>query len=160
MAPVMGASAERAQFELQLCRPRADVLFMSSRIVPPCVSALLLVFAMGTLSSVAVASSPEAGASGKYRAECRRLTKQIDHFEGTILPMAIERGNRGWEDATNAQVERLWHRRADLCPKYGAERTMMAKAADDARKFKKLLAAAGRAAATYFSGGLSGGILP
>jgi len=148
------------QFELQLYVLRADVLFMSSRILRRCGTALLLVAVTCTLASVAIASSPEAGARGKYRAECRRLTKQINHFEGTILPMAIERGNRGWEDATNAQVERLWHRRADLCPKYGAERTMMAKAADDARKFKKLVVAAGRAAATYFSGGLSGGILP
>ena len=40
--------------------------------------------------------------------------------------MAIERGNRAWEDATNAQIERLWHRRADLCPEYGAQRTALA----------------------------------
>ena len=153
-------SAAGGQFELQLFEPRADVNFMTSRILRRCFTALVLVVATWTLASVAIASSPEAGAKGKYRAECRRLTKQINHFEGTILPMAIERGNRGWENATNAQVERLWHRRADLCPAYGAERTMMAKAADDARKFKKLLAAAGRAAATYFTGGLSGGILP
>jgi hypothetical protein len=105
-----------------------------------------------------LASSPEAGAKGRYRAECRRLTKQIDHFKGTILPMARSRGNRGWEQATSDQVERLWHRRADLCPAYGAERSLMAKAADDARKFREMLAAAGRAAASYFSGGLAGGV--
>jgi len=154
------AAAAGTQLELQLCAPRADGLFMTSRILRRCLTALVLVAATWTLAGVAIASSPEAGAKGNYRGECRRLTKQINHFEGTILPMAIDRGNRGWENATNAQIERLWHRRADLCPKYGAQRTMLAKAADDARKFKKLLAAAGRAAATYFTGGLSGGILP
>lgn len=106
------------------------------------------------------ASSPEAGNRGHYRGQCKRLTAQIDHYEHTILPMAIERGNRGWEAATNAQVERLWHRRADLCPEYGAERSMLRKAADGMRRFNKLVAAAGRAAAAYFSGGLAGGIGP
>lgn len=112
------------------------------------------------LAGSANASSPEAGERGRYRAECRRLTKQINHYENTILPMAIERRNAGWERATNEQVERLWHRRADLCPKYGKQRTMMAKAADQARKINKLIVTAGRAAATYFSGGLTGGALP
>ena len=109
---------------------------------------------MAWLAPTALASSPEAGERGRYRAECRRLTKQIDHYEGTVIPMAIERGNRSWEQATEAQIERLWHRRADLCPAYGAQRTAMAKAADEIRKFNKLIAAAGRAAATYFSGGM------
>ena len=99
-----------------------------------------------------------ASESGLYRGECRRLTKQITHFEETVLPMAIERGNRGWEEATADQIKRLWHRRADLCPEYGAERTMLARAADQIRKFNQVVAAAGRAAATYFSGGLTGGL--
>ena len=98
----------------------------------------------------------EFGARGTYRAQCRRLTKQIAHLEETVLPMAIDRGNRGWEQATNAQVERLWHRRADLCPEYGAQRTMLQKAADRTRRFNKLVATAGRAALAYFTGGLSG----
>lgn len=117
-----------------------------------------LLAAAAMLASPALASSPEAGERGRYRAECRRLTKQIDHYENTILPMAIERHNAGWEKATNDQVERLWHRRADLCPKYGAQRTMMAKAADQARKVNKFLVTAGRAAASYFSGGIAGGL--
>ena len=98
----------------------------------------------------------ELGARGTYRALCRRLTKQIAHFEEPVLPMAIDRGNRSWEQATNAQIERLWHRRADLCPEYGAQRTMFQKAADQTRRFNKLVATAGRAALAYFTGGLSG----
>ena len=98
----------------------------------------------------------QASEHGNYRGQCRKLTKQITHYEETVLPMAIQRGNRSWEQATNAQIERLWHRRADLCPEYGAERTLMRKAADQARKVNKVLSAAGRAAAAYFTGGVGG----
>ena len=112
------------------------------------------------LAVPAAATTPLAGQRGNYRGQCRQLTKQINHFEGTILPMAIARGNRAWERATNQQVERLWHRRADLCPAYGAERTMLAKAAEQIRRINKMLALAGRAALAFFTGGLSGGIGP
>jgi len=116
-----------------------------------------LVVALGfVLTAPAFASSPEAGERGHYRGQCRRLTTQITHYEDTVLPMAIDRGNRAWEDATNAQIERLWHRRADLCPEYGAQRTAMRRAADQIRAFNKMLAAAGRAALTYFTGGMAG----
>lgn len=108
------------------------------------------------LALPALASTPRAGETGHYRGQCRRLTKQIDHYENQVLPLAIQRGNRSWERATNQQIERLWHRRADLCPKYGAERSFIAKTQDSIRRFNKLLAAAGRAAAAYFSGGIVG----
>ena len=113
-----------------------------------------------SLALPALATTPRAGQVGRYRGQCRQLTRQIEHYEGTILPLAIKRGNRAWERATNEQVARLWHRRADLCPAYGAERTFLAKAADQARRFNKMLALAGRAAAAFFTGGLSGGVLP
>jgi hypothetical protein len=112
------------------------------------------------LAAPASATSPRASLHGNYRGQCRQLTKQINHFEGTILPLAISRGNRLWERATNAQVERLWHRRADLCPAYGAERTLLAKARDQMRRFNKMVDLAGRAALAFFTGGLSGGIGP
>ena len=126
-----------------------------------CVSGLLvgLVLALA-LALPAAATTPLAGEKGNYRGQCRRLTKQIDHYEGTILPMAVARGNRGWERATTEQVERLWHRRADLCPAYGAQRTLLARAADRIRKINQMIALAGRAALTYFTGGLSGGLAP
>jgi hypothetical protein len=112
------------------------------------------------IATTAQATTPDAGERGNYRGQCRKLTRQIDHYENTVLPMAIERGNRAWEDATNDQVERLWNRRADLCPKYGAERSLLLKARDQARRFNKFVAQAARAAAAYFSGGLTGGIGP
>lgn len=125
--------------------------FLQSQFRIAAVLGLALIFLMAAAAS---ASSPEAGERGRYRGQCKKLTKQIDHYENTVLPMALDRGNRAWADATNSQVERLWHRRADLCPEYGAERTAMRKAADNIRRFNQLIAAAGRAAATYFSGGL------
>jgi hypothetical protein len=102
------------------------------------------------------ASSPDAGERGRYRGQCRQLTRQINHYEETVLPMAIERGNRAWEGATQDQIERLWHRRADLCPEYGAQRTAMRKAADNMRRFNQLMAQAGRAALAFFTGGATG----
>lgn len=111
---------------------------------------------LAAAAPTALASSPGAGAKGNYRGQCRQLTKQINHYEGTILPMAKARGNAGWERATNAQIERLWHRRADLCPAYGRERTILVKSIDQIKKFNALMAAAGRAAVTYFTGGLGG----
>jgi hypothetical protein len=125
-----------------------------------------IVLAIGVLLLIvcfavpALATTPLAGERGNYRGQCRKLTKQIDHFEGSILPLAVSRGNRAWERATNEQILRLWNRRADLCPAYGAQRTMLAKAADQARRINKAIALAGRAALTYFTGGLSGGFGP
>ena len=119
------------------------------------VGILLLAFFLAP-AALAEGERRLASESGRYRGECRRLTKQITHFEETVLPMAIARGNRGWEQATNDQIERLWNRRADLCPEYGAERTFLAKAADQTRRFNKFLGQAGRAAAAFFTGGAAG----
>lgn len=95
----------------------------------------------------------DASVHGNYRGQCRRLTKQIDYYNEQILPIAIERGNLAWENATNDQIKRLWHKRADLCPKYGRDRTRMRRALDRIREVNRILAQAGRAAAQYFTGG-------
>lgn len=130
------------------------------RVVPQLVLATLVVVLATAIAIPASATTPLAGERGNYRGQCRKLTKQINHYEGTILPMAISRGNRTWESATNDQIERLWHRRADLCPAYGKQRTLMAIAAEEIRRFNKTIATAARGAAAFFSGGLSGGVLP
>ena len=132
------------------------------KVRPSTARSLWPVFVIVTLLAGAVsnawASTPVAVERGNYRGECRRLSNQIDHYEGTVLPMAIERGNRAWANATNAHIERLWHRRADLCPQYAAERTMLRRAAARVRQFNQMLATAARAAATYFTGGIAGGV--
>jgi len=111
----------------------------------------VVLFAAGAAS----AYDPDASIHGNYRGQCRRLTKQIAYYEKTILPMAIERRNLTWENATNAQIKRLWNKRADLCPKYGKERARLLVALDKIRQFNKMVAQAGRAAARYFAGGLA-----
>lgn len=121
---------------------------------------LILVLALAIPVSAGARGSQGASKRGNYRGQCRQLTKQIDHFEGTILPLAIARGNRSWERATNAQVARLWHRRANLCPAYGSERTFILLARDQIRKFNKMVDLATRATVSFFTGGLTGGLGP
>lgn len=113
------------------------------------IPALLVLLFAGS----AAAYDPDASVHGNYRGQCRRLTKQLAYYEKTILPMAIQRGDVAWEDATNDQIKRLWHKRADLCPKFGKERARLQRLADRIRAFNKMVARAGRAAARYFTAG-------
>ena len=88
------------------------------------------------------------------RQDCRRMTKQIAHYEGTVLKMAKDRGNKAWEQSTSDHVDRLKNRRADRCPEYAEQRKLLARAKKQADDMKKLMAAAAKGAAKYFSGGL------
>ena len=47
--------------------------------------------------------------------ECRRLTFQIEHFEG-MAERAAARGSAMWEGRTQAHVERLKQRRKACLP--------------------------------------------
>jgi hypothetical protein len=85
---------------------------------------------------------------------CRRMTKQIAHFEGTVLTMAQARGNALWANATHQQIVRLKNRRADICPEWGKQRTALAKLKENADKTKKMMKTAAKYAAKYFTGGL------
>jgi hypothetical protein len=90
---------------------------------------------------------------GVNRGECKRMTRQIDRYENVVLKMAKQRGNKLWENATTDQISRMKNRRADRCPRYNEERTMlkrMKKQADDAARVMK---AAAKAASKYFTGG-------
>ncbi|HIF97194.1 MAG TPA: hypothetical protein EYQ54_09240 [Myxococcales bacterium] len=87
------------------------------------------------------------------RQTCNRLTHQIDHFEGKVLKMAQERDNALWEKSTQQHVERLKSRRADKCPQYAEERRVLARAKAQAEQMQKLVTAAAKGAAKYFSGG-------
>ncbi|MEZ4278290.1 MAG: CRISPR-associated endonuclease Cas1 [Myxococcota bacterium] len=104
-------------------------------------------------ASAAGAYDPDASIHGNYRGQCRRLTKQIEYYDKQIRPLAIARRDRAWEAATDAQLLRLWNKRADLCPEYGKERARILRAIDRIRAFNRMLARAGRAAAQYFTGG-------
>ena len=52
-------------------------------------------------------------------------TKQINHYENTVLVMAKARGDRYWEASTNNHLDRLKNRRADRCPDYRRQRSML-----------------------------------
>ena len=82
------------------------------------------------------------------------MTKQISHFEGTILKMAQDRGNGAWEQSTNDHISRLKNRRADRCPEFAEQRKVLARAKKQADQMKKMMVAAAKGAAKYFSGGM------
>lgn len=84
---------------------------------------------------------------------CRRMTKQIDHFENTVLVMAKDRGNGLWEESTQAHIERLKDQRADRCPEYHKQRTALAIAKQQAEQMRQMMVLAAKGAAKYFTGG-------
>ena len=85
---------------------------------------------------------------------CRRYTKQIAHYENDVLPLAEERGNELWAEATLDQIDRLKNQRADVCPEYTEERNALRRAAAEAAKVQRMMKTAAKAAASYFSGGM------
>lgn len=50
-------------------------------------------------------------------AQCRRMTRQIEHFED-VAAMAAERGDELWFDGTVDHIKQLAVRRVTLCPEY------------------------------------------
>lgn len=49
--------------------------------------------------------------------ECRRLTRQIDHY-ADVAEMAADRGDQVWLNGTLTHMERLAVRRIKLCPQF------------------------------------------
>lgn len=152
--------ADHRQSTLQIQNPAADVTAMKLRPANRLLAMSLLAVFFLAFAGPALATTPLAGEKGNYRGQCRQLTKQIKHYNKTILPLARARGNQDWERATTDQVKRLWNRRADLCPAYGRQRTLLAKTAEKIREFNELVSLAARGALAFFTGGLSGGLAP
>ena len=86
------------------------------------------------------------GAQAGGPAECARLRRQIDHFQG-MSDRAEALGNEMWIERMGQQVALLRGRQADRCPQDVPT--------DDstARAFMQLLRIAGSAALTYFTFG-------
>ncbi len=97
-------------------------------------------------------AAPGPAQAGKYFKDCRRMTRQIDRYEG-VVQMAQDRDNEMWAEATKRHIERLMERRADLCPQFAAEVDMKKRAVKAAEDTQKLMKAAAKIAARYFSGG-------
>lgn len=116
---------------------------------------LIISFVVGFALVVAPAASfaiPQKHKTNKQ--QCRRMTKQIAHYEGTVLKMANDRGNQLWANATSQQIVRLKHQRADRCPEWAKERGRLQRAAENAAKMKMMMALAAKGAMKYFSGGM------
>ena len=76
--------------------------------------ALILCLSIGLTAQLA--ASP-ALARPSNKAECRRITRQLDHFRG-VAEMAAQRGDERWFDGTVDHMRRLGARRVSLCPEY------------------------------------------
>ena len=90
--------------------------------------------------------------AGEPRGDCRRITRQIEHFEG-VAAMAEERDNELWEAETRRHIGRLELKRAGKCPRYAEElreRNRMVRVAKATQEFFKM---AGKAAIRYFTFG-------
>jgi len=107
------------------------------------VAALLLL----CVPCAASAATPQTLQLG-HPAECARLRKQIDHFEG-MTERAEAQGNAMWTERTGQHVALLRERQKTRCP---------GDVPDDSAKeaflaFVSLLKVAGEAALTYFTFG-------
>jgi hypothetical protein len=90
-----------------------------------------------------VAIAWPARAPAALRPECRRLTRQIEHYQG-VAKLARERGNALWERETRRHVAELEARRIRRCPQFAPKPSPWARA-------KEFLAKAASAAASYFT---------
>ena len=70
-----------------------------------------------SLGLAALLSAGPALARPSNRTECRRITRQIDHFRD-VAAMAARRGNETWFNGTVDHIRRLGERRVRLCPEY------------------------------------------
>jgi len=107
------------------------------------VAALLLWLVPGVAGAETPVARPLA-----HPAECARLRKQIDHFEG-MADRAEAKGNAMWTERTEQHVSLLRERQQERCPN---------DVPDDSAKqaflaFMSLLKVAGKAALTYFTFG-------
>lgn len=88
---------------------------------------------------------------GSHRGTCRRISRQIDQFEDTLV-RARERDDELWEQGTLEHLERLYNRRGTLCPEYAMTRAA-ARRAQNMQNAAEFLKAAGSAAIRYFTFG-------
>ena len=113
---------------------------------------VLLALAIGLAPALSAARDQQRQYTNKQK--CRRMTKQINHFEQDVLVMARDRGNDLWEKATEDHINRLKDERADRCPEWAKQRTAIARAKAEAAAWARLIQMAAKGAAKYFTGGL------
>ena len=95
--------------------------------------------------SLVLASS--AGAVQKaHRGQCKRIAKQLNNHAVSV-DQAQRQGNALWARANVAQMNRLDHRRARLCPDLYPQ-SARAKALEEMKRLAKM---AGKAALSFFT---------
>jgi hypothetical protein len=99
------------------------------------------------LTVVAVLAAGGVAAAHSNTGKCRRITRQIAQFEGT-LALAKQRDDDLWADATKTHIAQLGERRARLCPEY-RPRNKMAEFVKEVRVWTRTAA---KAAYRYFTG--------
>ncbi len=92
-----------------------------------------------TILVLAIATLLPAAASARTSPECRRYTRQIEHFTG-VVEMAQERDNELWERETRRHIERLEAQRAKRCPEFRPPPSRMAQTAQMLRKASQVAA--------------------
>ena len=112
----------------------------------PFVALLTLVVALLTL---VVVLAPAASHAATNTHECKRMSRQIAHFEG-VIEMAEDRHDQLWEAQTRRHVGRLSARRDRICPEYAARLAAHRRAIEQT---KKLMALAAKVAIRYFTFG-------
>ena len=108
--------------------------------------------ATGLAWMAALALVPSPAHAARNTGECRRITRQIDHFED-VGRMAEARGDDLWEASTRRHIGRLEVRRASMCPEYADQLRSRSRVAKAARKTKEFLKTAGKLALRYFTFG-------
>ena len=88
---------------------------------------------------------------GSHKGTCRRISRQIDQFEDTLL-RARERDNELWAEGTLKHLERLYARRGTLCPEYAMTRAA-ARRAQGMAAAADFVKTAGQAALRFFTFG-------
>ncbi|MEE8580157.1 MAG: hypothetical protein V3T33_01095 [Myxococcota bacterium] len=99
---------------------------------------------------IGIALAPGAAWAARITGACRRITRQIDHFE-TVGQMAQDRDDELWEEATRQHVGRLEVRRAQLCPEFAEQLRSRSRAARAIRQTKKFLKTAAKVAIRVFT---------
>jgi hypothetical protein len=79
-------------------------------------------------------------------ADCGRLMRQINHYEG-MIERAENRGNEMWAENTQRHVDLLEDRLASRCPSYSARDEQQ----EAARQLALLLKVAAAAAVKFFT---------
>jgi hypothetical protein len=70
-----------------------------------------------SIGLAALWSASPALARPSHKAQCRKITRQIDHFSG-VASRAAQRGDEMWFDGTVDHIRRLGERRVRLCPEF------------------------------------------